>query len=253
MKRLASGTIALAFGALIVGAAGARAQQAAATPAAAADQQQDTRPTIAILDFDIGATIGQDPDDYQALRRGLAAMTISELAVNPAVRVVERAQIQSILQEQDLAKTDRVDPQTALRVGRLLNAKYMVTGTIYDVRGDFRIDARLFNAETGEVIRTQRVQGRLDNVFTLVEMLAQQLMRDANLPPLQRAEADQFRHDNPAPPTQAVMAYSRAVLYADRGDTQRAVEQYRRALQAFPQYTQAKSDCNRLQAGACGA
>ena len=34
MKRLASGTIALAFGALILGAAGARAQQAAATPAA---------------------------------------------------------------------------------------------------------------------------------------------------------------------------------------------------------------------------
>jgi len=44
---------------------------------------------------------------------------------------------------------------------------------------------------------------------------------------------------------------SRAVLYADRGDTQRAVEQYQRAIQAFPQYTQAKSDCNRLQAGAC--
>jgi Tfp pilus assembly protein PilF len=62
---------------------------------------------------------------------------------------------------------------------------------------------------------------------------------------------DEFRQQNPAPPQQAVMAYSRAVLYADRGDTQRAVEQYRRAIQAFPQYTQAKSDCNRLQAGAC--
>ncbi len=49
------------------------------------------------------------------------------------------------------------------------------------------------------------------------------------------------------------MAYSRAVLYADRGDTQRAVEQYRRALVAFPNYTQAKTDCNRLQAGACAS
>ena len=47
------------------------------------------------------------------------------------------------------------------------------------------------------------------------------------------------------------MAYSRAVLYADRGDTGRAVEQYRRALQAFPQYTQARTACNSLQAGAC--
>ncbi|MGD0993368.1 MAG: CsgG/HfaB family protein [Gemmatimonadales bacterium] len=252
MKRLASGTIALAFGALVYGAAGARAQQAAATPAAAADQQQDTRPTIAILDFDIGATIGQDPDDYQALRRGLAAMTISELAVNPAVRVVERAQIQQILQEQDLAKSDRVDPQTALRVGRLLNAKYMVTGTIYDVRGDFRIDARLFNVETTQIIKTQRVTGKLDNVFDLVTRLAGDLMRDANLPPLERRAMEEHRSQG-APPTAAVMAYSRAVLYADRGDTQRAVEQYRRALVAFPNYTQAKTDCNRLQAGACAS
>ncbi len=53
------------------------------------------------------------------------------------------------------------------------------------------------------------------------------------------------------PPTQAVMAYSRAVLYADRGDTNRAVEQYRAALTAFPNYTQARTDCNRLQQGAC--
>ena len=245
MKRLATGTLALAFAALVAGNAAAQQRPA---PAA-----QDARPGIAVLDFDVGATIGQDPDDYQALWRGLASMTLNELTANPAVRVVERAQLQQILQEQNLGREGRVDPSTIVQIGRLIGAKYMVSGTLYDVRGDFRIDARLFNAETGEVIRTQRVQGRLDNVFTLVEMLAQQLMRDANLPPLQRAEADQFRHDNPAPPTQAVMAYSRAVLYADRGDTQRAIEQYRRALQIFPAYTQPKVECNRLQAGACGA
>jgi TolB-like protein len=244
--------MALAFGALLFGAGGAKAQQAAATPAAADQQQQDTRPTIAILDFDIGATIGQNAEDYQALRRGLAAMTISELAVNPGVRVVERAQIQQILQEQDLGRSDRVDPQTALRVGKLLNARYMVTGTIYDVRGDFRIDARLFNVETTQIIKTQRVTGKLNDVFDLVTRLAGDLMRDANLPPLERRVMEEHRQQG-APSTAAVMAYSRAVLYADRGDKQRAVEQYRRALQAFPNYTQAKTDCERLQAGACAS
>ena len=251
MTRLAVGTSALALAALVTAAA-AQAQQRQANPPAA-PQQQDTRPTIAILDFDIGATIGQDPEDYQALRRGLAGMTISELAVNPGVRVVERAQIQQILQEQDLARSDRIDQATALRVGRLLNARYMVTGTLYDVRGAFRIDARLFDVETSQILRTQRVNGRLDNVFDLVTQLASQLMQAANLPPLER------RADAPPPPRPAsgapaqaaVMAYSRAVLYSDRGDTQRAVEQYQRALTAFPQYTQARSECNQLRAGAC--
>ena len=81
--------------------------------------------------------------------------------------------------------------------------------------------------------------------------LARQLMQGANLPPLERRASEDFRQQHPAPPTPAVMAYSRAMLYADRGDTDRAVEQYRRALQAFPQYTQARTECNRLQAGAC--
>jgi len=252
MKRSAVGTSALALAALL-GVAAAQAQQRPANPPAAGQPAQDARPTIAILDFDIGATIGQDPEDYQALRRGLAGMTISELAANPAVRVVERAQIQAILQEQNLSREGNVDQSTALRLGRLLNARYMVTGTLYDVRGNFRIDARLFDVETSQILQTRRVNGRLENVFDLVTQLATQLMQAANLPPLERrADAEQpARPAVGAPTQQAVMAYSRAVLYADRGDTQRAVEQYRRALTAFPQYTQARSECNRLQAGAC--
>jgi curli biogenesis system outer membrane secretion channel CsgG len=244
MKRLATWTTTLALAAGVAG--GAAAQQPRA-PAAA----QDTRPGIAMLDFDIGATIGQDPEDYQALRRGLASMTLNELTANAGVRVVERAQLQQILQEQNLGREGRVDPGTVSQIGRLVGARYMVTGTLYDVRGDVRVDARLFNTETSEIVRTMRVRGRLDNVFELVESLARQLMQGANLPPLERRAAEEFRQQNPAPPTQAVMAYSRAVLYSDRGDTQRAVEQYRRALEAFPHYTQARSDCNRLQAGAC--
>ena len=247
MKRMTVGSSALVLAALVCASA-AWAQQRPATAA-----QQDVRPTIAILDFDIGATIGQDPDDYQALRRGLAAMTISELALNPAVRVVERAQLQAILQEQGLSRDSVVDQSTALRLARLLNARYMVSGTLYDVRGNFRIDARLFDVETSQILQTRRVNGRLDNIFDLMTQLSTQLMTAANLPPLERrADAPPpVRPATGAPTQSAVMAYSRAVLYADRGDNTRAVEQYRRALTAFPQYTQARSECNRLQAGAC--
>lgn len=242
MKRLGSLVLALA----VAGQAAAVAQGRPSAPA----QGQDARPGMAVLDFDIGATIGQDADDYQALRRGLAAMTISELAANPAVRVVERAQLQQILQEQNLGREGRIEGNTIVQIGQLIGARYMVTGTIYDVRGDFRIDARLFDAQTGQILRTQRVNGRLDNVFDLVTRLSAQLMRDANLPALPR-EVMQQREQQGTPPTQAVMAYSRAVLYADRGDTQRAVEQYRRALTIFPGYTRARTDCNALQAGSC--
>ena len=248
MKRLATGTLALAVVAL-VGAATLEAQ-ARPAPAAPPAVPQDARPGIAVLDFDIGASLGQDADTYEALRRGLAAMTIGELAGNPAVRVVERAQLQQILTEQNHGREGRVDPNSLVGVGHLIGARYMVTGTIFDNRGDFRIAARLFDVETSQILRSQMVRGRVDNLFDLVTQLATQLMRDANLPPLQRAQIEQREREG-TPPTQAVMAYSRAVLYADRGDASRAVEQYRRAITAFPNYTRAREECNRLQAGAC--
>jgi len=240
-------SLALALTTLV--AVSARAQQ----PAAAAPAQ-DTRQTIAILDFDLGLTMGANHEaaaDYDALRRGLASLTITEIAANPAIRVVERAQLQQILQEQNLGREGRVDPSTISRIGRLLGARYMVTGTFYDNHGQVKVNSRLFNVETGEILKTSEVTGRMDNLFDLVPRLAQQLVRDANLPPLERRAMEEFRQQNPAPPTQAVMAYSRAVLYADRGDTNRAVEQYRHALEVFPQYTQARTACNGLQAGAC--
>jgi len=242
-------SLALALTTLV--AVAARAQQPAPAPA-----QQDSRPGLAILDFDIGLTMGQNHEtaaDYDALRRGLASLTISEVAANPSVRVVERAQLQQILQEQNLGREGRVDPSTVSRIGRLIGARYMVTGTFYDNRGVVKINTRVFNSETGEVLKTSEVTGRMDNLYDLVPRLAQQLMRDAGLPPLERRASDDFRQANPAPPTPAVMAYSRAVLYADRGDTNRAVEQYRHALETFPQYTQARAACNALQANACPA
>ncbi len=251
MKRLASGTIALAFGALVSSAAGARAQQAAATPAAA-EQQQDTRPGIAVLDFDVSA-VTNDRETYDALGRGLAAMTLSELTANPGIRVVERTQLQQILQEQNLGHEGRVEPGTLSRIGKLIGARYMVTGTLINIAGNLRIDTRIFNTETSEILKTQSVRGKMDNVFDMVPQLAQRLMHDANVPPLERHAMEEFRQGHQAPPTAAVMAYSRAVLYADRGDTQRAIEQYRRAITVFPAYTQAKADCNRLQANACAS
>src|ERR1041385_9521608 len=72
-------------------------------PAAA----QDRRPGIAVLPFENGGSYGKDKEDFDALRKGLAAMLISELAQNPGARLVDRFETQRILAEQGLAVADR--------------------------------------------------------------------------------------------------------------------------------------------------
>lgn len=216
---------------------------ALAVPPGAASQ--DTRPGIAVLPFDNGGSYGQDKENFDALQRGIAGMLISELAANPAARVVEREQVQRILDEQNLGTSGRVDPQTAARVGKLVGARYMVMGTFIDFYGDFRVDVRLVSVETSEVVKTESERAQRDHMFDIIRNVAAKLMRGANLPALPR-QASEERQSRQVP-TEALTYYSRALLYSDRGQKERAIEMYNRALAVFPDYAEAREGLQRVQ------
>jgi TolB-like protein len=205
----------------------------------------DTRPGIAVMPFDNGGSYGQGKEDFDALQKGIAGMLISELALNPSARVVEREDIQKLLDEQNLGQTGRVDPQTAAKVGKLVGARYVVLGTFIDFYGDFRVDARLVNVETSEIVRVESDRAQRDRLYDVIKTIATQLMKDANLPPVVRPATDQRMSRQV--PTEALTFYSRALLYQDRGERDKAVEMYQRAIAVFPEYTEASEGLKRLK------
>lgn len=210
-----------------------------------AQQRQDTRPGIAVLPFNNGGSYGQNKEDFDALERGIAGMMISELAANPAARVVERQEIQRLLDEQNLGGQNRVDPSTAARIGKLVGARYVVLGTFVDFYGDFRVDVRLVNTETSEIIKTESERMQRDHLFDIIRNIASRLMKDANLPALQRQASDQRMSRQV--PTEALTFYSRALLYQDRGERDKAVEYFNRALAVFPEYAEAQAGLQRVR------
>jgi TolB-like protein len=211
----------------------------AALPAAA----QDTRPGIAVLPFENGGSFGQEKEDFDGLARGIPGMLISELSRNPAARLVERSATQRIIDEQDLARNGRVDAATAARIGKMVGARYMVTGTFMDYYGRFRIDARLIDVETSEILKVVST-GQRDRkeLFQMITDVADQIMQGSKLPPLP-ANAAQRR----TVPTDALTLYSRAVLYQDRGETAKAIEYYQRAIATFPDYAEAQEGLKQLR------
>ncbi|HEY6809225.1 MAG TPA: CsgG/HfaB family protein [Gemmatimonadales bacterium] len=206
--------------------------------------QQDTRPGVAVLAFENGGSYGLNKEDYDALQRGMAGMMISELAANPAWRVVERAQIQKLLDEQNLGTSGRIDAQTAAKIGKLVGAKYVVTGSFIDLSGDFRLDVRVINGETSEIVKTESDHMQREHLFDLIRGVAQKLMKDVNLPALAKNVSDQRMSRQV--PTEALTYYSRALLYQDRGQSDKAKEMYQRAVAVFPDYTEAKEGLQRL-------
>jgi TolB-like protein len=211
----------------------------------AQQRTQDTRPGIAVFPFNNGGSYGQGKEDFDALERGIAGMMISELSQNPAARVVERQEIQRLLDEQNLTAQNRVDPQTAAKIGKLVGARYVVAGTFIDFYGDFRVDVRLVNVETGEIIKTESERMQRDHMFDIIRNVAARLMKDASLPALQRQASDQRMGRQV--PTEALTYYSRALLFQDRGQKDRAVEMFNRALAIFPDYAEAQEGLQRVQ------
>src|SRR5882762_4805258 len=208
-------------------------------------QGQDSRPGIAVFPFDNGGSYGQDKDNFDALQKGIAGLMISDLAAGAAVRVVERDELQKLLDEQNLGAAGRVDPQTAAKIGKLVGARYVVTGVFIDFYGDFRLDARLINVETSEIVKVESDRMQRDHLFDLIRTVASRLMKDANLPPLPRQSSEQRM--NRQVPTEALTFYSKALLYQDRGQKDKAAEMYQRALAVFPEYTEAQQGLQRVK------
>lgn len=251
---------ALGLGAALLLAAAPLAARAQNAPA------PDRRPTIAVLYFNNGA-IGKAAD-FEALSKGIADLLITDLSANPNIRVVERDRLQSLLQEQDLSQTNRIDDATALRLGKVLGAHHIIKGGfVVDPKGRMRLDAHAVNVETTKVDYVETVSGKSDDVLDLIAQLSTKLNKGLHLPELSAATGDAGAGSSGAQPSgepasggqqvaasnikgspfQAVMLYSRALAAEDQGKKAEAVELYKKTLAVFPDNEKAKARLAKLE------
>jgi curli biogenesis system outer membrane secretion channel CsgG len=120
---------------------------------------------------------------YSDVGRDLAGMLTNELAGTGKFRVVERAKLGHVLDEQNLADSGRMNKSTGAKIGNLTGAKYLVFATVsaFDTKSQgvggglsFRginvggkkedaymaIDLRVVDTETGEVEFTRTIEAR---------------------------------------------------------------------------------------------
>lgn len=202
----------------------------------------DPRPTVAVMHFNNGA-IGKAHEELEPLRGGIADILTSELSTNPAIRLIERDQLDNLVAEQHLSADGAVDKATAVRIGKLLGVHHMIFGSyVSDRKERVRFDARAVNVETGEIEHVETVSGKLDDFSDLITTLASKLNNGLKLPPMPAHAAAAA----PKPPFQVVMLYSRAIAEENGGRRDEAVKLYRAALDKFPEYAPAKKALDRL-------
>ena len=207
---------------------------------ASQEQEPQDRPGVAVWPFSNGGSFGPDPWDYEALGIGLQQMLITELSLNSGLRLVDRSRIREIIEELELGQSSYVDPQTTANVGKLVQARYMIVGSFIDANGTVRLDARIDDVETGEVLveTASKVQDDREKLLDMVVELGVKIIEAANLPPLP-AQVVQERQALDYP-SAAIQLYSRALRREERGDREGMAELLRQLTSDFPQHIEGR-------------
>jgi TolB-like protein len=178
---------------------------------------------IVVWDFDNQTPPGASahrPEQIDYLRRSLSeAMTLALLETG--VPVVERQRLRDVLAEQRLATSDLADPDTRLRLGRIVGAGRMVFGGYFALGDQVQVNMRAVETATSRVLLSDEFAAPLDQVMARAQPLAMRLAR--HFGGARTGSADGY-------PPEVWLAYDRALALSDAGQYEQAISALRRLL-----------------------
>lgn len=132
---------------------------------------QTTLPTVAILDFE-----ARNVD--QTAASTLSDRLATELGNTGAVILVERKQLERIMEEQGLQQSGCVSDECVAKVGELLGVQFMVSGSVNLLGRTYTVDIKMFSVETGANTKTinKTHQGKIDELIPIMESIAWELV-----------------------------------------------------------------------------
>ena len=134
-------------------------------------QVAEGKQTVALLEFE-----GRGISQLEA--KTLTDRLMSEMVNTDAVIMVERNQMDEILNEQGFQQSGCTSSECAAEVCALLGVQNMVSGSFGKLGNSYTIDAKMFSVETGATIRTvsKTYKGPVDNLLTVIEVVGWEIV-----------------------------------------------------------------------------
>jgi TolB-like protein len=107
----------------------------------------------------------------------IAEVISSRLSADPEIQLVEREQLDRILEEQKLSLSAAVQPEAAARIGWLAGARVLVVGRAYVIDEQMLITARVVGVETGRVFISQERGSVQEKLLPVLDRLAEQVYK----------------------------------------------------------------------------
>lgn len=192
--------------------------------------------SLAVMSFN---NITKKADDGW-IGAGIAETVTADLKKIEGLTVIGRERVYEVLRRWSVGHDAEVDETLATSVGREVGARWIVCGGYQRIGEMLRITARFVEVETGEVIKTVKIDGQMQEIFDLQDKIVYELSRDLDLS-LRSGEREEIGQKE----TEVVEAYEAVVkgdmkLYAGSPEAiDEAIDLFKLAIELDPKYAHA--------------
>lgn len=210
----------------------AQAQQALAQEAEITATGAVTARSVAVMPL----AFNSDNADLEPLIYALADMMITDFAVSNALVVLERSQVQTLIDEMALTSGGYADAATGARAGRMLRAEHVVQGVLTTLGDDnLQTDADVLNVPSNGSAGQLTEAAALEQLFDMEKAIVIRTLREilgVELTPAEEQRILENRMEN----VLAFLAYGRGLREMDRGNYEAAEAEFAIALSLEPGY-----------------
>jgi TolB-like protein len=130
---------------------------------------------VAVIDFQLHGA-GYETADMGKI---VAEWLITALVRDGRFEVIERRLLEKILTEQQLGLSGILDESSASKLGQMLGAKVVISGSVMSLQGQIEVNARIIDVQTGSVIAAENVKSRsTEGLEDMVFQMAQAIIKD---------------------------------------------------------------------------
>jgi tetratricopeptide (TPR) repeat protein len=111
-------------------------------------------------------------DSYNHWEYGISELLISSLSTSNELTVVDNQTITDVIQNVENVQTASIGPDIAKQVAGKIQVKSYIYGNYLLAGSTFRINLKLIDTKSNNVLKTEYVEGKLDSIFSMVGSLA---------------------------------------------------------------------------------
>lgn len=185
--------------------------------------------------------------ELEPLHIGLTDLLIVDLSMVEELRVVERIKLTEMYNELALSSTDFVDQKTAPRLGKLLGANSLVTGTFTGLGEEYwRVDPALGRVKLGDFQALSGLEGKFSSFLQTEKQLVLQILEILGIKITQEQEK-KILQNIPTESLEAFLAYSRGLDFSDKGMFREAEKAFENAISIDPGFNQARENLSGMK------